>query len=218
MFAFRPLCPAHPSTRRPNGFTLIEVMVALAILAVIAGLAWRGIDAVVKSRDIVHQRMDRIQRLQAAVGQWEADMHQLVNTAIVPGLSFDGATLRATRQHPDGVQLVTWSLQPDGLHRWASAPVRDTQALQDLWIGSLQTRSGGTQDLRVLDGLSTLQFYYFDGSSNGWRNAQSSGDASDANGRRSTDRLPDGIRLVLQFAPGGTAEGTITRDLKLVHP
>lgn len=204
--------------RAATGFTLIEVMVSLAILAVIAGLAWRGIDAVVKSRDVVRQRMDRIQRLQSAMSQWEADMGQLVDTDVVPGLSFDGATLRATRSHRDGVQLLTWSLQPDGLHRWASAPVQDIQALQDLWISSLQSRQGGTQDLRVLDGLATWQLYYFDSSSRGWRNAQSSGDVATTGNPRRADRLPDGLRVVLQFTPGGTAEGSVTRDLRLVHP
>lgn len=193
-------------------------MVALAILAVIAGLAWRGIDAVVKSRDIVQQRMERIQRLHSAMGQWEADMRQLIHTGVVPALSFDGATLRATRIHHDGVQLLTWSLQANGLHRWASIPVQDTQALQDLWIGSLQTRSGGTRDLRVLDGLSTWQLYYFDGSSNAWRNAQSSGDTSDTGRSSRFEQIPDGIRVVWQFLPGGSAEGPVTRDLRLVHP
>jgi prepilin-type N-terminal cleavage/methylation domain-containing protein len=42
--------------RTAPGFTLVEVLVALAVMAVIAGMAWQGIDAMVRSRDAVSAR------------------------------------------------------------------------------------------------------------------------------------------------------------------
>ena len=32
------------------------------------------------------------------------------------------------------------------------------------------------------------------------------------------EALPDGVRLLLQFGEGGTAAGTLTRDIRLIHP
>ena len=34
-----------------HGFTLVEVLIAIAIMAVLAGLGWRGIDVMTRSRD-----------------------------------------------------------------------------------------------------------------------------------------------------------------------
>jgi len=103
----------------------------------------------------------------------------------------------------------------------------------------------------MLDHIAQWQLFVFLTSSNGWSNAQSSGDvaqttpaapveppppAPDAgasgagtvtgNGVVSAappvvvnrDALPDGLRLVVQFAPGGAADGTLTREVRLIHP
>lgn len=32
------------------------------------------------------------------------------------------------------------------------------------------------------------------------------------------EALPDGVRLLLQFGESGTAAGTLTRDIRLIHP
>ena len=32
------------------------------------------------------------------------------------------------------------------------------------------------------------------------------------------EALPDGVRLLLQFGEGDTAAGTLTRDIRLIHP
>ena len=62
-------CPAVAA-----GFTLVEVLVALLIMAVIAGMGWQGVSAMARSREIGSATSERVLRLSALVGQWEQDL------------------------------------------------------------------------------------------------------------------------------------------------
>jgi general secretion pathway protein J len=45
------------SWSRARGFTLIEMLVAIALLAVIALLSWRGLDSTIRGRDATSQEI-----------------------------------------------------------------------------------------------------------------------------------------------------------------
>jgi general secretion pathway protein J len=231
-------------SRRPTGFTLIEVLVALFILALMSAMAWQGVDAIARSRESTQARMDRLLRLQTVLAQWEADVQAVIDTQVVPGLNFDGATLRLTRRQPEGVQVVAWTLRSGTLYRWSAPTSNALDTLQDGWMRSYQLLGNEPGTLAMLDHLAQWQLFVFLTSSNGWSNAQSSGDVAQAapapvdppppepgasgagNGVVSTappvavnhDALPDGLRMVIGFAPGGAANGTLTREVRLIHP
>ena len=40
------------SVQHQRGFTLIELLIAITLMAVLAGLSWRGLDSLMRSRDI----------------------------------------------------------------------------------------------------------------------------------------------------------------------
>ncbi|MGY0196351.1 PulJ/GspJ family protein [Leptothrix sp. BB-4] len=221
-----------PPRTPPRGFTLVEVLVSLFILALMAGMAWQGVDMVMRSRETVQARMDGLLRLQSVMGQWEADLGNVLDTQQVPGLNFDGATLRLTRRNDDGVQVVAWTLRGGKLVRWTTPTLRDADALQDGWLRSYQLLGNEAGTLTMFERVSRWQVHVFLNSSNAWSNAQSSGDvASDkadkpekpdkpksslVAGQRET--LPDGVRLMLTFGDGAAHAGTLQRDLRLVHP
>ena len=56
-------------TRRPGsrGFTLIEVLVALAIFGVMSALAYMTLGQTLNNSDMLNERMDRLQAIQRAM-------------------------------------------------------------------------------------------------------------------------------------------------------
>jgi general secretion pathway protein J len=214
-----------------RGFTLVEVLVALGIMATLAVMGWQGIDGIVRTRDASQARLDHTLRLGTVLAQWEQDLASLQETDAVPALSYDGKTLRLTRRTEDGVQLVAWALTPTigaanaesgplQWTRWAGPSVSGSAGLQDSWLRSQLLQSNDPALLRTLDGVSQVQLYCYRG--NAWSNCQSSGNvaaarppAGGASGVPPAVRtvLPSGLRLVLTFTPSSGHDGVLTRDV-----
>ena len=59
------------SRPRMAGFTLVEVLVAMVVMAIMAGMAWQGVDGIVRARDSSQARLEQTLRLNSVIGQWE---------------------------------------------------------------------------------------------------------------------------------------------------
>lgn len=198
-----------------RGFTLVEVLVGLAIMATLAAMAWRGVEGISRSRTIGQEAVERTLRLNTALAQWERDLLELEDTGVVPPLAFDGATLRLTRRQDAGVQVVAWTLRAGAWWRWASTPTTRVADLRQQALRSQQLMGDEPGTLRILDEASAVQVYFWRGS--GWSNAQSTGDVAapapvPASGAAGPDReqTPGGVRLVLSVPAGA-----LTRDVVL---
>ena len=62
-------------SRIKRGFTLIELLIAITLMAVLAGLSWRGLDSLMRSRDITQAQVDKTAVLQTVLAQWQADLN-----------------------------------------------------------------------------------------------------------------------------------------------
>lgn len=205
---------------RHSGFTLVEVLVALVVMATLALMAWQGVDGIVRARDASQARMEATLRLGTVLAQWEQDLAMLQETEAVPALTFDGATLRLTRRTDAGIQLVAWSLQPSAGDptghqwlRWTGPSVTSSGPLQESWLRSQALQGNPPGASRTVSGISQWQIYCYRG--NAWTNCQSSGDVTTPPGGAGPAKivLPSGLRLVLTFAGGNGFEGTLTRDV-----
>ena len=101
---------------KARGFTLVELLLAIAIMGLLAILSWRGLDGMVRAQEGTRQHADEMLVLQAALGQWGADLDALQPIAHTTPLDWDGQVLRMTRRDSGdtglesrGIRVVAWT-------------------------------------------------------------------------------------------------------------
>lgn len=218
-----------------KGFTLIELLVAIGILALMAGLSWRGLDGMSKAQAQLQQRADTVLTLQAGLSQWAADLDALVQLPNTPALDWDGRALRITRRSTaeprDGLLVVAWARREiDGVGqwlRWQSPPAQTRGDLQTLWARAAQWAQNASEADRQLEvrvaALEQWKVFYF--RADAWTNPLSSDGAPPPPppppipapigtpvAAPTEQVLPDGVRLVLTLPPNDAFAGTLTRD------
>jgi general secretion pathway protein J len=210
-----------------RGFTLVELLVALLVMAILAALAWQGLAGILRARDGSAEVLDRTLRLNTALVQWEQDLQGLVDVAVVPPLAFNGQMLVMTRRAEGGVVIVAWALRNGRWTRWAGPPIATVRELQEAWLSTQGLIGNEAGHVTVAEGVSAWQLYKYLGGRKA--NMQSSGDielpaapaprppasaASGAGGApppaMSRELLPEAVEMVLTID-----ERTLTRVIGL---
>lgn len=179
--------------RHASGFTLIEVLVAVVIFALMSAAAYAAVDTLLRARENLHARANTLRQLQTTMGRIERDLRQAIDRGVREGygdradmLRGDAVALELTRAglaNPLGatrsrLERVQWALADQQLNR-VSFAVLDR---------AIDSRPLITP---MLDSVTRLEFRYLDGS-------QWSGQWPRANARAGIDPgLPRAISVVL---------------------
>ena len=205
-----------PMQRRAGGFTLIEVLVALAAMSLLALMSWRGLDSMAQAQTANRSRGDALLTLQTTLTQWTADLDAVTRFGVATPIDWDGRVLRLTRRGTDDATpvalVVAWTLRvdADGPHwlRWQSPPFTTRGGWREAWSLAASWAQDGSGDARrsevLLMPLNGWQLAYF--RNGAWTPAVS----ADAMGTLAP--LPEGVRVVLDLPPGPSLAGLITRD------
>jgi general secretion pathway protein J len=122
-----------------QGFTLIETLVGLALLALVSLMSWRGLDSMLRTQQRLAERGQSLASLQTALAQWNMDLDQSAETPYLNALTWDGRSLRIVRRavDQDALVVVAWGLRPAGpalqWKRWQSQPLRERATLLAAW-------------------------------------------------------------------------------------
>ncbi|HEX5739571.1 MAG TPA: prepilin-type N-terminal cleavage/methylation domain-containing protein [Hydrogenophaga sp.] len=212
-----------------GGFTLIELLVAIVVMSMLALLSWRSIDGMTRTQTLTQQHADDLLRLQATLGQWNADLDAVFDTGEINALDFDGRVLRLTRRDASetglvspGMRVVAWARISGGAgpahwSRWQSGSIQRRDQLARAWQRASEwgreaqgSEAASSEDSSVaLIPIAKWQLFYHRGET--WGNPQSAvGNEDGAVANES--QLPNGIRVVLSLAPGHSLSGELVRD------
>ena len=238
----------HRWGKHISGFTLVEVLVALTVMALLVLMGWRGLDIMLRTRDITHIRIEDAALVQTSVSQWRTDLDAMQT---MPGLlngssmHWDGKVMRLLRCSntpwttgaDSGLRVVAW-VQRDGYWwSWQSPFVVTRQQLKQAWQMASQWGHSPNTDLRqfetrLMAAQSWQLFYYRD---NAWSNPLSSAGVNGSNtnnantspaGKPSNPggpatvqtRVPDGLRVVIQLNATASATAIKALTLEWVNP
>ena len=124
--------------KRALGFTLVELLVALFVMALLAILSWRGLDGMTRAQAATEARADEVLTLQTGLAQWKSDLDALVQLPQMTALEWNGRVLRMTRRGTasptDGVRVVAWTRRDGQWLRWQSPPLAMRGDVESAWL------------------------------------------------------------------------------------
>lgn len=198
--------------KQRNGFTLIEIIVAVAIMALVSVIAYRGLSAMLTARERIASENERLRDLAQAMARIDADFSAVVDRSI---------------RDSYGVEKAAFIGAPDGLEEAGAAVVMTRMGapahagkLADLQRIGYRVKEGRLELLSwpaldqapratpnpstLLENVSRIELRYLDGQ-NRWQNKWPQLTA----GGGPPESLPRGVQLVLTMASGASYTRTI---------
>ena len=129
------------AVQRSKGFTLVELLVAISILAIVAVLGWRGLDGIVRARISLTSQIEATRGMQLAFAQLQSDAEHMANPAMLqkrPFLLADTDAMTMVRNvyrenEAAMLQVVSYRVVDNVLLRRESVGTRDLVQLDVLW-------------------------------------------------------------------------------------
>lgn len=181
------------------GFTLIEILVAVLIFALLSTAAYAALDILLRTQTALQERSLALQQLQMAIGRFERDIRQAISRGVhdeygepVPALRGVGDAIEISRgglsnpldETRANIERVAWSLNADRLIR-----------VQHRTLDRASNSKPVTTP--IAENITRLQFRYLDGEQ--WR-TQWPKPNTEASQR---DQLPRAVELIVDSSTFG---------------
>lgn len=211
--------------RRAGGFTLIEVVLAMAITAFVALLAYTGLHAAINAAERHQWQMQRLGEVQLAMSVLERDLRHTIARPVVdeygdllPALSGGVAQdylLRLTRRGWDNPREL-----PRGELQRLRYQLEDNQLYREYWpLLDRISEQDGLQRQLLIDGVLAIELRFLDTAAAGSlaAAAQSAGQSPGQRGEWVDDwphqRLPGAVEVALELEQ----IGWVRRVFALLH-
>ncbi|MBR0565818.1 prepilin-type N-terminal cleavage/methylation domain-containing protein [Azoarcus sp. L1K30] len=188
--------------QRARGLTLIELVIALALFAILGTLTWRATAQVIDTRARVSREIGRWQDIASAMQRIEMELQQIAAPALPPAGTAASPALELLRISDDGhseLRLLALGASGEGARRIG---LRFTGTRLDWLIWPDRNARTGADTYLLLDGVRAIRWHFI---GKGERH-----DRWPVAGRAG-DTLPAAIELELET----TDDGTFTRLVAL---
>jgi len=165
-----PVDAAMRSRGRESGFTLMEVLIAIFIFAIVSAIAMGGYNELVRQSDIVDAGAARTRAVQSTMQRLNLDftsleprpVRQPLGDGLVPALRADeksgtGGLVEFTHSgwsNPAGVPRST-------LQRVAYR-MEDNKLIRDYWLALDRTMTSEPESAELLDRVKSVKFRFMD--------------------------------------------------------
>ena len=153
-------------TLRQKAFTLIEVLVALAIFGILSALAYGALSQTLLSAEMLNARMDRLQAIQKTVRHLSLDFLQLAPRPVRLELGdSSGPALQTDLRSEFALELTHggWSnpvALPRGTLQRAAYRLEDEELVRYYWTVLDRTLNNEPISVTILDGVESILFRY----------------------------------------------------------
>ncbi len=190
----------HTRRRPPGGFTLLELLVSLALFAIISLIAYRGLQTALTADEAARAQAERLGRLQTLYRLVGRDLGQAIDRPIrdafgerLPALVGQGDTLELShtgRRNPAGL--------PRSLIERVAYVVADRRLYRQSWNVLDRAQDSRPRRHALLDAVEGLELRYLDDKGNWQREWRGVDDA-----RPAAPPLPRAIEYVLDLGERG---------------
>lgn len=198
---------------RRRGFTLIEVLVSLAVFAILAALSYGALSQTLDSAELLNERMDRLQAIQRTMRLLSEDLQQLSPRPIRDELGEGfGPALDTGFQSGFAIELTHggWSnpiVLPRSTMQRSAYRIEEDELIRYHWMVLDRTLANEPVSVTLLDGVEGILFRFLQGNGE-WTEQWPPTNQPGPLGAR---QRPRAVEIILTL----TGEGEITRLLEV---